>query len=148
MQTLAELYESRKAVLDTVKVFDRKISEHPEHIAKHFTDDLAGHPGCAAIIAKVEMIEDAEGWTDSRKNPVQWSGYRFRLKDDPQTYWMRDGSNWCSDFCDAGKDGDEACADVPLGQMQNAEDKLPDFIAGQPETYMAVACMLRALQGW
>lgn len=151
METLQALTEQRKSIVDSLAAMDARIASHPEHIATFF-EAFASHPGCAEHIAKIASIVDADGWTESRKNATQWSGYRFRLRDDEQAYWMRSGSNWCSDFTDCGKDGDEQCTDIPLGELMEMSDKsdpdkLAHFIASKP-TVMAIGCMLRVKDGW
>lgn len=147
MESLRVLNENRAALLAVVSELDAKIAAHPETIAEFFSE-FVQHPGCAAHIARVTSVTEADGWTDSRKNPMEWSGFRFTLRDDPQTYWMRSGSNWCSNVEDCGKDGDESCPDVPLSSMQDLEDEaLADYIASL-DPVMAIGCMLRARLGW
>lgn len=146
--SLTDLREQRWKAVAEVKRIEQEIARHPETIREVFSHFMR-HAGCVALVTKVEFVENASGTTDSRKNPIEWSGYRFRLKGDPQTYWMRHGENWCSSVNDCGVDGDEACPDLEFNRLVEFEDETArlDWICTHAD-WQAVGYLLRCVQGW
>jgi hypothetical protein len=154
--SLVELTSLRVAAKAELARLDALIASHPETIAELFAEFLA-HPGCAALASNVTCVEPASGHTDSRKNVMDWHGYRFRVDGDLQLYWMRHGENWCSELNDCGKDGDVDCPDLDMDTLQNWESgdetvggvkvAALDWICTLP-TWQAIGHLLRCVQGW
>ncbi len=76
-----------------------EIAHHPERIRSCFGDRWQDE------FAVVESVEAIDGWTDSRKNPTRWQGFKFKIGG--IEYWVRHGSSWCSGFTDCGLYGDQ-----------------------------------------
>jgi hypothetical protein len=150
MKTLAELEEEKKDLEKKLRAVEEKISQHPETIGAFLTSREDLKP----LIAELHLLQKTSGWTDSRKNPVEWHGYRYSFVDDPKTvYWTRYGSNWCSDFRDCGVEGDERAPDLspsPYSLWEDNEeddDKSFEQILKMPR-HIALAYALWFTEGW
>jgi hypothetical protein len=83
---------------DQLTETERLISEHSDTIKANFPG-YQDHP----VLQKVKAIELVEGWTDNRKNPCKYRGYRYKVGEFWYTATL--GSSWCSNFCQVEPEG-------------------------------------------
>ena len=118
MKTLESLKEEKKVLEAKLKALSREIMTHPDEVMGFFTLQLEGYSKedqerVKSFVSNILFVENIEGWTDSRKNPVEWRGFAYAFRDNPEEeFWCREGSNWCSDFFDCGKRGYERAPDI------------------------------------
>ncbi len=67
--------------------------------------------GPCPLAASVTRVEPVTGWTDSRKNPCPYRGFKFVL--DGVQYEAARGSNWCSSFTQVEQLGSALCDELP-----------------------------------
>ena len=126
---LDELRARREQLLAELRSVDDAIGSLPEVI-----EEIFSHlSGVDVATLGLSFIEPASGVTDSRKNQMDWQGYRFRIEGSDTTYLFRQGDNWCSSFEDCGpEDGHKA--DLNMGEL--------DGVAGGQETDAELATRL------
>jgi len=147
--SLEELNQEKKKLEKKIKEINRKISQHPDTIPKEFVDREDLRP----LIESLHFLERTSGWTDSRKNPMEWNGYRYSFKGEPRKiYCTRYASNWCHEFRDCGVEG-ESLEDLSPSPYQiweeNEEDDDKSFaqILEMPR-HKSVAYALWFTVGW
>lgn len=157
MKTLQELNDELDQLRERKHEVDNLISQHPDYIISFF-EQFKNHIECKKLIDQVEFVQHASDWTDSRKNPVEWTGFLFKLKNSDETYQVRSGMNWCSIVEDCiifDKQGYTKSEEkIPLSSLQEGVDNLgnftneiKDFICNL-EPYLAIVCMLRCTKDW
>jgi len=101
MSTLEELEDARFKALSAVRNVELEIALHPDTISTAFARAVVDFGDkIKPIIDQVQAVMPVKGITDSRKNMMSWRGYHFLIKDVPQNYETRIGSNWCLQFFD------------------------------------------------
>lgn len=86
---------------------DKTICSNKEHINKTFKREPNwDEDKFNDFLSHIKLVKETSGMTDSRKNMMSWHGYVFIIED--QLYYVRHGSNWCSDILDCGLEGKES----------------------------------------
>jgi len=106
----------------------------------------------ADVVDRIERLEKCSGeWNQGRryKNMVPWFGYRYRIKGDPQEYWVRCGENWCTTLNDWGEYGKDDGPDIDLNillEFNQERENVFARVCGM-ECKAAVAYLLRLVIG-
>lgn len=154
--TYEGLIELRRLVAETQDLIQEEIDKRPQNILTYFgvfvntvKDGVVYN-----AIRKVTRIEAISDWTDSRKNPVEYSGYEFDI--DGETYYVIHGSNWCSSIDYCGNDLSEYNQrTVDHNTIYNIyadddgyilDERLDDIFQDEAE-YSIIGHILRALEG-
>jgi hypothetical protein len=105
MTKLHDLRGRLVALAAEQEAVNEQIAAHPDTLRKYL-GRFGGTPAADAVIARVTYIRAESGDIQTRKDPIPWFGYNFRIADDPTTYQMRHASNgWSADFNDFGERG-------------------------------------------
>lgn len=148
MKTLEQLNAHRASILEALAEADRNIASHPDTIWSHFQGikrDLI-----ESLVGQLETLVPVSGWTDSRKNPMQWGGFEYSFWGDETKYWCRAGEKYS--FQDCGLAGDEACADKEhvssvYEEHGSADEPFVAHVLTLPK-HEAVAYLLWCSEGW
>ncbi len=104
MKSLTDLRIECLRLEGELAVVRYEIAHHPERVRSYFGNRWREE------FTVVESVEPIDGWTDSRKNPTHWQGFKFKIGG--VEYWVRAGHSWCSDFADCGLYGDKNCHNI------------------------------------
>ena len=136
-ESIESLQEQIKQKKTEIKELKDQIHHHPDYIRQFFDEKLIKVPD--EVMKKITFIERTSGWTDSRKNPMQYEGIRFDY--DGKSYEVMKGSNWCSEVHAYTQIGKYApYVDIPHSTIYSSAVK--DYFTSDPVKAVASLLML------